>query len=223
MIDVPITLVALALLGRGKKSPGTKTKTPPSVEIDEIASINAWPRSVAKGGEVPVENTGDLSVIEWRRATFRAAVSFLSTDDRSVNALTNLVADGIVEHGDFNINDIALSVLTHWDIETASGQHEYNYNVGGIHALQGQQYFMSTDAGKKTTFCAYDSLTQGIADYFGFLSYKQYQSGLVALLMLPGDSNWIAEIGWAGYYGMDPVEMEQIYVARRAMVAVDVK
>jgi hypothetical protein len=226
VIDAPVWLALAWWLGRGDakretpETPGPRTLPEPK----GLVSI-AWPRAVGSGGARPLWFTGFKNdVIAWRQSRFAAAKDFLSSDDRSIDAMTKLVEDGTVEHGDFAIDQIALSVVAHWDIECASGAAEYNYNVGGVAALPGQSYFPSTDVQSKKpmAFCAYDDLTQGIADYFGVLSYERYASGLVALLMLPTDPTWFSELGWAGYYGMDPVKAEQVLTERRAMVAVDV-
>lgn len=230
MIEAPAILLFAWLFGSGarsKRGPFLKEKQPEDLEeiLEEIPHIGAWPRAVPKGGEVAVKQTGGSDPIAWRRLRFRALRAFLSEDDRSIAALTNLVEAGTVEHGDFAIDEIALSVVAHWDIETAGGLHEYNHNLGGVLALPGQQFFKSLDvqSNKPVAFCAYDDLTEGIADYFGCLSYERYASGLVPLLMLPTDPTWFSEIGWAGWYGMDPVQAEQLLMARSAIVAVDVE
>lgn len=226
MIEAPAVLLISFLFGLGAR--GKRTATPKKdngkTEVEEQPHIGAWPRAVPKGGEVSIKQTGGNDIIAWRRMRFTAAVEFLSQDDRSIDALTKLVEDGVVEHGDFDINNIAMSAVSHWDIETASGTKEFNYNLGGIFAVPGQQFFRSLDvqSNKPTAFCAYNALAEGIADYFGLLSYERYASALVALLMLPTDPEWFSEMGWAGYYGMDPVRAAQLLDERRAMVSVDV-
>jgi len=229
MIEAPAVLVFAWLLGLGERGRGGER--PPKrggvlpEPVEPVADIGAWPRAVPKGGERSVEQTGGTDPIAWRRLRFRAARAFLSEDDRSIEALTTLVETNTVEHGDFAIDEISKSVVAHWDIETAGGLHEYNSNLGGVLALPGQQYFRSLDvqSQKPVAFCAYDNLVQGVADYFGVLSYERYSSALVALLMLPTDPTWFSELGWAGYYGMDPVQAEQLWTDRRAVVSVDVE
>ena len=227
-----IALAILWFLGRGEKDRVSPRPRPerPELEIEppeDIPHINAWPRAVPKGGERGIKLTGGANPIAWRQSRYAAAKAFLSTDDRSIEAMTRLVEQSIVEHGNFAIDDIALSVVTHWDIETASGQHEYNFNVGGIAALPSQAYFLSMDVAsnppRKQAFCAYDDLTQGIADYFGVLSYQRYQNALVWLLMSPTLPDWFRELGYAGYFGMDPEAAANAFSARRAMVSVDVR
>jgi len=228
VIEAPAAVLLWLLFdgakGNGKRpaprTPAGEKETP----VEKLPDVGAWPRAVPKGGEVSIKQTGGQDIVAWRRLRYRAAVDFLSLDDRSINAMTELVDQGRVEKSEFDVNDIALSVVAHWDIETASGTKEFNYNVGGIFALPKDQYFKSLDvqSNKPVAFCAYNSLVEGIADYFGFLSYERYASALAALLMLPTDSNWFSELGWAGYYGMDPVRAAQILDERRAMVAADV-
>jgi hypothetical protein len=228
VIEAPAILLFAWLLGlgeRGEKRPPPGVRPPPGKpEVEELPDIGAWPRAVPKNGEKPIKQTGGNDPLAWRLSRYAATIDFLSNDDRSIDALTSLVESSSVEHGNFAVNEIAISVVAHWDIETASGTHEYNSNVGGVLAVPGQQYFRSLDVGsnKPVAFCAYDSMVEGIADYFGVLSYERYASALVALLMLPSDPGWFSELGWAGYYGMDPVQAEQIWVQRRAIVAVDV-
>jgi hypothetical protein len=157
-------------------------------------------------------------------------MAFLESD-QSLEVLTHLVETGAVERGDFALEHIALAVVTHWDIETASGAHEYNGNVGNITALPGQQYFSARDEGarKEVAFVAYDDLDQGVADYFAVISLPRYRDALVPLLMTPHLPDWFSELGWAGYYAMDPTgehgitatEAEQAWIARRADVALD--
>lgn len=229
MIDAT-AIVALAWLlgltnGRGGATPPSKPKgNGGKGPVVDLPDVGAWPRAVPAGREVKIKQTGGEDPIAWRRSRFEAAKKFLSEDDRSIEALTAVVEHGVVEHGDFAIDAIALSALAHWDIETAGGVHEYNWNVGGVLAVPGQQYFASLDvqSNKPVAFCAYDSLEQGIADYFGVISVERYTSALAALLMLPADPGWFSELGWAGYYGMDPVQAEKLWAERRAMVAVDV-
>lgn len=228
MIEAPAMLLLWLLLGRGRGTPpnggrgdGRGDVVPAGEEYDE----GAWPRAVPKGGEVAIKDTGNPDVSAWRVSRYKACIDFLAEDDRSINAMTMLFDQHVIEKGDIGVNDVALSVVAHWDIECASGANEYNFNVGGIAAVPGQQHFVSTDVGDpktKVAFCAYDSLQEGIADYFGVLSYERYVRALAPLLMLPSDPTWFSELGWGGYYGGDPVKSERIFSDRRALVAADV-
>lgn len=224
MIEAPAILLFWLLFGRGSRGSPPKRNgdiAPAGEQYDE----GAWPRAVPKGGEVAIKDTGGPSPDVWRKQRFDACIDFLMQDDRSLNAITSLFEQHIIEHGEIGIDGIALSVVAHWDIETASGSAEYNFNVGGIAAVPGQQYFVSTDVGDPNTkraFCAYNSLQEGIADYFGVLSYERYLRALVPLLMLPSDPGWFSELGWAGYYGADPVAAEGMIAARRQLVAMSV-
>lgn len=231
MIEAPAALLFWALFGgRGGASSPPKKKgngggrgdvAPAGEEYDE----GVWPRAVPKGGEVSIKMTGGPTPDAWRQSRYKACIDFLMQDDRSLNAMTSLFEHHVIEKGDIGIDGVALSVVAHWDIETASGTAEYNFNVGGVLAVPGQQHFVSTDVGDpntKVAFCAYNSLQEGIADYFGVLSYARYVRALAPLLMLPTDPGWFSELGWAGYYGMDPVQAEGVLAARRMLVAADV-
>lgn len=226
MIEAPAAVLLWLLLGggRGRGSPpnnggGRGDVVPAGEEYDE----GVWPRAVPKGGEVAIKDTGNPDPTAWRVSRFQACIDFLMQDDRSVNAMTALFESRVIERGDIGIDGVALSVVAHWDIECASGANEYNFNLGGIGAVPGQQYFVSTDVQskppRKTAFCAYNSLQEGIADYFGVLSYERYVRALAPLLMLPSDPEWFSELGWGGWYGGDPVQAAVLLSARRALVA----
>jgi hypothetical protein len=238
MIEAPALVLLAWLLGNrnGRTSPpkrngnGNRGGIAPAGEVyDE----GVFPRAVPKGGEVPIKQTGGADIRAWRKTRFDACIDFLMNDDRALNAITTLFDHHVIERGDIEMDSVALSVVTHWDIETASGSHEFNFNLGGIGAVPGEQHFISTDVGdptKRVAFCAYDSLQEGIADYFGVLSYERYVSALAPLLMLPVDPTWFSELGWDGWYqlkdaghpnALDAVEAEQAWAARRLLVATD--
>ena len=225
MIEAPAAVLFWLLLGsgRGRAPKGNGGGRGDVVPAGEEYPEGAWPRAVPKGGEVAIKDTGNPNPDAWRLSRYQAALDFLANDDRSINAMTMLFDHHVIEKGDITANEVALSVVAHWDIECASGANEYNFNVGGIAAVPGQQHFISTDVQskppKKMAFCAYDSLQEGIADYFGVLSYERYVSALAPLLMLPTDPEWFSELGFAGYYGGDPVKAAALLSDRRALVA----
>jgi len=226
MIEAPAVALVFWLLGLG-----SRRGSPPDERGGEILPAGeaypegVWPRAVPKGGTVAIKDTGNPDPKAWRKSRFDACIDFLMQDDRSLNAMTSLFEHHVIEKGDIGIDGVALSVVAHWDIETASGANEYNYNVGGIAAVPGQQHFLAPDVGnpnKKVAFCAYNSLQEGIADYFGVLSYERYVRALAPLLMLPSDPEWFSELGWGGYYGGDPVQGAVLLAGRRQLVAADV-
>jgi hypothetical protein len=224
MIEAPAALLLWFLFGSRGRSTSPPNGRGGVVPAGEVYPEGVWPRAVPKGGEVAIKLTGGPDPAAWRQSRYQACVDFLMQDDRSLDAMTLLFEQQIIERGDVAIDGVALSVVAHWDIETASGAHEYNFNVGGIAAVPGQQHFISTDVGDpktKVAFCAYDSLQEGIADYFGVLSYDRYVRALAPLLMLPSDPEWFSELGWGGYYGMDPVQAAAVLAARRTLIAID--
>lgn len=229
MIEAPaILLFAWLFGGRNGDSSRPGNDLPKRGDVPpagEQYKEGAFPRAVPKGGEVAIKNTGGPDPDSWRKSRYQACIDFLMQDDRALQGITTLFGEHVIERGDIGIDGVALSVVAHWDIETASGTSEFNFNVGGVLAVPGQQHFVSADVGDpntKVAFCAYDSLQEGIADYFGVLSYDRYLRALAPLLMLPTDPTWFSELGWAGYYGMDPVQAEGVLTARRLLVAADV-
>lgn len=232
MIDAAaLTLLIGFLSGRGRSSSISSSTSSTEIPADTYPQ-GAWPRAVLSGGEVSIQQTGGNNVSTWRASRYQAAVEFLANDNRSINAITTLSS----QLGDLQISadSVALSVVAHWDIETAGGVSEFNFNVGGIAAVPGQQHFVSTDVGDpntKVAFCSYPDLVSGIADYFGVISYTRYVKALASLLLHPMDPSWFGELGEAGYYALQSSafpnaltrqQAEKALDARRKVIAADV-
>jgi hypothetical protein len=165
-------------------------------------------RRTKKGGSVSINHTGEASSDTWAKNRFETSVTYLKSigvDDQTARKMS-------------------LAGLAHWAIETGSGDlttagsHEYNWNVGGIHARDGEQYFESTDAGVKTKFAAYDTQEDGIADYWALLA-SDYSSCLKQMKDDPTSDAWIRCLGQKGYYGGSVETMASGWKIRRDELA----
>lgn len=177
------------------------------------AGENRWPRTVPKGGEVPITRTWPAAsggADAWRRARYASLVAWLRGPAK--------LSPAELEQA----RDIAISALAHWDLEAASGTAEYNGNAGGIGARPGDRYFASKDAQstppKAMAFAAYDDPTQFQRDYFGVLALSRYADALRLLLTDPRSTAWIRALRKGGYYGADENVVAKAYDARRLLV-----
>jgi len=102
---------------------------------------------------------------------------------------------------DAQAKDVALSLLTHWAIETANGAGEFNWNVGNINAFGDQQYFLVKDIdGTVHAERAYDSLTDGINSYVQLLASPRYAPAAKKLADDPTSSDWFVTLGKCGWF-----------------------
>jgi hypothetical protein len=169
-------------------------------------------RLVKKGGAQAMTHTGLSSGDAWAKDRYARSVALLKK----------------IGLNDADAREMSLSALGHWAIETGSGDittagsHEYNFNVGGIHARDGDAYFDSVDAGVKTKFASYDSAEDGIGDYWALLA-SQYSSCLKQLKDAPSSDAWIRCIGQKGYYAAANIEtMASGWKIRRAAYATSI-
>ncbi len=119
----------------------------------------------------------------------------------------------------YDAEEVARSVVAHWAIETQWGTHEYNFNLGGIHASPGQAYFNSTDAGRPTRFASYGSLEDGAKAYAGMLMGKFKQCAL-QLMDAPDAPGWYVCLGTKGYYAANPNAASLITSARSTVASI---
>jgi len=122
---------------------------------------------------------------------------------------------------------IALSMLTHWSIETGAGAAEWNWNVGNILATDSQPYYTAKDiSGNVYAFRAFDSLTDGVAAYIKLLSSPRYAAAAKLLADKPDEPDWYIALGHAGWF--DPTKAKPAssweaaassFAARRANLA----
>lgn len=188
-----LVLGALLLLGRKKPQTGKGMV---------MVTASTTRRAAPTGGSVDMKQTGGKDVGDWARSRYQAAHDVL-------------VQEGFA---DPQAHDMALSVLAHWSLETNGGANEYNFNLGGIHAIHDQQYFESVDAGKPTHFVAYDDLDQAVRDYFSLISSAYYASCWALLKDKPTEADWYECLGKKGYYGAPPAQAAASWATRRAML-----
>jgi len=167
------------------------------VAIAVVAALLLFSRrSSAKGGtklnltgkQVDRVKTWVGSADDWARSRFGASLAAVKAH------WAGAVDDALAR-------DIALSMLTHWAIETANGAGEFNYNVGNINAVGDQQHFMVKDIdGTMHAERAYDSLTDGVNSYVALLSSPRYAPAAKKLADDPTSSDWFVTLGKCGWF-----------------------
>jgi hypothetical protein len=179
---VPLVLLALVAMGGRKRSrPGPGPSPVPHPPRP--------PGPGPAGAQVPIFlSAGTLDAKGWASSRWRACVTALDQYPELVGR---------------NVSDIATSVVAHWGIETAWGDNEFNYNLGGIHASGSVPWFKSSDAGVPTRFEAWDSLDAGVHGYLDLIRnhFSDCWSMLIAQPPLPW-AQWYDCLGAHGYYGV---------------------
>lgn len=128
---------------------------------------------------------------------------------------------------DDKAKQIALSMLTHWSIETGNGANEYNNNVGNITAVGAQSFYVLRDiSGVDLPFRNFDTLADGVRAYVELLKSARYAGAAYQLANDPDDTAWWIALGKAGWF--DPTKakppiswdaMAASFAARRANLA----
>lgn len=188
-----------------------------------VGLILVWPRKASGKGGQKLNLTGKQvdrvhswvgSAKDWATTRFGAALAAVKAHWA-----------GAVD--DTQARDVALSLLTHWSIETGDGAGEFNWNVGNINAFGDQPYFMVKDIdGTMHAERAYDSLTDGINSYMQLLSSPRYAPAAKKLADDPTSSDWFVTLGKCGWF--DPTAAQPPstwdkaaagFAARRALLA----
>lgn len=194
--------------GKGKGGDASSSSSSSKADAGKSATVT---RLVKKGGKQEISHTGLANASAWAQDRYQRSVAFLTKLGLSSS----------------DAREMSLSALAHWAIETGAGDvttagtHEYNYNVGGIHARDGDSYFESTDAGVKAKFAAYDSADDGVGDYWALLA-ADYSSCLKQLKDAPSSDAWIRCLGQKGYYGGSVETMASGWKARRDAYATSI-
>lgn len=173
--------------------------------------------SSRKASAAIVDTTGDYtrrgSAKEW--ALTRYAVALDAVRSHWGGAVDDAVARAI-----------ALSMLTHWAIETGDGAGEVNWNVGNINASGGRYVLVKDIDGTWHKQVAYDSLEDGINAYVGLLGSPRYAVAAKKLADDPKSSAWFLALGHAGWFdpttAKPPVTWEaagKTYDGKRASLA----
>lgn len=165
------------------------------------------------GEKVEAKRSWDGATDDWARTRFGAALSAVKSH-----------WSGAVD--DEKARQIALSLVTHWSIETGAGAQEWNYNVGNIVAVGSQKYAMLRDvSGNTMPFRAFDYLQEGVEAYIALLASK-YKAAASLLANDPEDPGWYIALGKAGWF--DPTKAKPAstweqaaagFAARRANLA----
>jgi len=155
--------------------------------------------------------TGGHDVAAWATSRFAAALAEVKK----------------TETDDATARDIALSLLTHWSIETANGAAEWNYNVGNITATGQQTWYLAHDiSGCDLAFRAFADLASGVAAYVALLGGARYKVAAYELAHDPTKADWWIALGKAGWFdptkAKPPSTWDQAaasFAARRASLA----
>ena len=151
------------------------------------------------GGRVAPARTGaKLSPIDWHRRRFSAAKVIV------------------------NDPSVAVSIVAHWSIETDRGRAEWNYNLGGIKALPGQQYVeLRASEGGTARFAAYETLGDGARAYVSLLQ-RHYAECWQLLEDGPATPDWYVCLVHHGYMAQQTDQQAaDVINARRELVMRD--
>lgn len=156
---------------------------------------------VGSGRQVPVTRTGEDDFAAWVRHRLALAVV-------TVAALE-------VEH----VDDVAIALVAQWAHETGKGKAEFNFNLGGWTARKGDDFHTANDAltGSSFRWTAYPDLPTAVDDQVKRLRLG-FPHAWALLNAAPLSSEWIEELGRAGYYTADPTDYARAWQALDAEV-----
>ncbi len=113
------------------------------------------------------------------------------------------------------LGDVALSIVAQWAHETARGQSEFDFNLGGWKARKNDHYFTGDDAGVPFRWTAYRDLPNAVADQLQRL-HDGFPSAWALLVAQPKSSAWVEELGRKGYYTQPPGDYARAWAMHRA-------
>ena len=182
--------------------------------LADVASAKGKKMKLPTGTKVDPKKSGPGDSAAWAKSRFAAALAEVKkqwagdVDDAAAHA-------------------IALSLLTHWSIETGNGVAEYNNNVGNITAVGAQSFYVLRDiSGVDLPFRNFDTLEDGVHAYVELLKSSRYAAAAYTLANDPEDSAWWIALGKAGWF--DPTKAKPpstwdaaaaSFAARRANLA----
>jgi len=166
-------------------------------------------KAKAKGANVlppdndhPAKKTSPGSSADWARSRYAFALE--AVKDAWAGAVDEAKA-----------SDIALSILTHWSIETGSGAGELNNNPGNINAM-GEPFVWVHDVdGTWHKQRAFDTIHDGAAAYVNLLRASRYAGAAQLLANNPTSSDWYIKLGHEGWF--DPTAAKSTWDAARSM------
>lgn len=112
------------------------------------------------------------------------------------------------------LDDVALSIVSQWAHETARGQSEFCFNLGGWKARPRDHFFVGNDAGVSFHWTAYRDLPNAVADQLERL-HDRFPKAWKLLVTEPANSAWIEELGRAGYYQQKPDDYARAWAMHR--------
>ncbi len=113
------------------------------------------------------------------------------------------------------LDDVVLSIVAQWAHETARGQSEFCFNLGGWKARPNDHYFVGDDAGVSFHWTAYPDLPNAVADQLQRL-HDKFPTAWALLVAQPTSSAWIEELGRKGYYQQKPADYARAWAMHRA-------
>ncbi len=139
---------------------------------------------------------------DWVRSRYQAAYDVLRARGQSDDAA----------------KPIAISIVSHWAIETGRGKNEYNYNVCNITAVGAQPYVELRDiSGVTMRFRAFMSLAEGVGAYLDLLSQSRYANAKEMLFSNPTSSDWYIALGHAGWFDPTAAQPPSTWDAARTL------
>jgi hypothetical protein len=167
-----VALIVVAALVLGSRKSKAKGAVPMGLTGVKVDKVHSWVGSMK----------------DWATSRFGAAL----------NAVRAHWADDL---DDAVARDVALSMLTHWAIETGDGAGEFNWNVGNINAVGDQKYFLILDIdGTTHAERAFDSLTDGVNAYVQLLASPRYAPAAKKLASSPAEPDWFVTLGKCGWF-----------------------
>jgi hypothetical protein len=113
------------------------------------------------------------------------------------------------------LDDVALSIVAQWAHETARGQSEFCFNLGGWRARPRDHFFVGDDRGVSFHWTAYRDLPNAVADQLERL-HDRFPTAWKLLVAQPTSSAWIEELGHSGYYQQKPADYARAWAMHRA-------
>ena len=138
------------------------------IEIAAGNGLDAW---IAQTAYTPPLGQVD-SADEWIVSRWGAAVAWLNRWPESESGIQGYYpSDRPGRPGDEVTLNVATVAVAHWGLETRWGEHEYNWNAGGIHcALNSGDCFREAESAGGEEFRSFDTFADFADAYFTMIS-----------------------------------------------------